>query len=99
MSSLSNNDLALNPEDFYDVAFSKLEKSINDNETITAAALNDLNNKINESDNQITESKSELIPEIDSKIYDVNDRLDNLGDLSITENYQLSDLVNDDLDI
>lgn len=84
MSSLSNNDLALNPEDFYDVAFSKLEKNINDNEKITAAALNDLNNKINESANQITE---------------INNRFDNLGDLSITENYQLSDLVNEDLDI
>lgn len=99
MSSLSNNDLTLNPGDSYDVAFSKLEKNINDNETITAAALNDLNDKINESDNQITEIKSELISEIDSKIDDVNNRLDNLGDLSITENYQLSDLVNEDLDI
>ena len=99
ISNLSNEDLLLQPNDNYNTAFSKLEKNIINNETITAAALNDLNNRINESNNQITEIKSELIPEIYSKIDNVNNRLDNLEDLSITENYQLSDLVNEDLDI
>ena len=99
ISNLSNEDLLLQPNDNYNTAFSKIEKNIINNETITAAALNDLNNRINENNNQITEIKSELIPEIYSKIDNVNNRLDNLEDLSITENYQLSDLVNEDLDI
>lgn len=98
-SNLSNEDLLLQPNDSHNTAFSKLEKSIIDNEEVVAAALNDLNDRIDESDNQITEIKSEIIPEIDSKIDDVNNRLDNLGDLSITENYQPSNLSNNNLDI
>ena len=45
-SSNSNTDLFLAPGDTFEEAFSKLEKSINDNEQITSAALNDLNEKV-----------------------------------------------------
>lgn len=48
MSSASNEDLALESGDTYEEAFSKIEKTIIDNEYVTAAALNDLNNRVNE---------------------------------------------------
>lgn len=46
-SSLENDDLILDGGDTYETAFGKLEKSINDNEQITAAALTDLDSRIN----------------------------------------------------
>lgn len=46
-SSLDNEDLELAAGDTYEEAFGKLEKSINDNEQITAAALTDLDSRIN----------------------------------------------------
>lgn len=46
-SSLSNEDLFLAPGDSYETAFSKLEKTINDNENITSAALTDLDSRLN----------------------------------------------------
>lgn len=46
-SSLSNEDLFLEPGDSYETAFSKLEKTINDNENITSAALTDLDSRLN----------------------------------------------------
>lgn len=46
-SSLSNQDLFLEPGDSYETAFSKLEKTINDNENITSAALTDLDSRLN----------------------------------------------------
>lgn len=48
MSSASNEDLALESGDTYEEAFSKIEKTIVDNEYVTAAALNDLNSRVNE---------------------------------------------------
>lgn len=87
ISNLSNEDLSLQPNDNYNTAFSKLEKNIVDNELVTAAALNDLNNRINESDNQITEIKSDLIPEINSKIDAVNYRLNNIN-INISDSYE-----------
>ena len=48
-----NSDLYLEPGDTYEEAFGKLEKTINDNEQITAAALNDLNDKIENSGIQV----------------------------------------------
>ena len=46
-SSLDNEYLELATGDTYEEAFGKLEKSINDNEQITAAALTDLDSRIN----------------------------------------------------
>lgn len=46
-SSLSNEDLFLEPGDSYETAFAKLEKTINDNENITSAALTDLDSRLN----------------------------------------------------
>jgi len=46
-SSLSNEDLFLAPGDSYETAFAKLEKTINDNENITSAALTDLDSRLN----------------------------------------------------
>jgi len=46
-SSLSNDDLFLAPGDSYETAFAKLEKTINDNENITSAALTDLDSRLN----------------------------------------------------
>lgn len=46
-SSLSNEDLFLEPGDSYETAFAKLEKAINDNENITSAALTDLDSRLN----------------------------------------------------
>lgn len=46
-SSSDNEDLELAAGDTYEEAFGKLEKSINDNEQITAAALTDLDSRIN----------------------------------------------------
>ena len=48
MSSASNEDLALESGDTYEEAFSKIEKTIVDNEYVIAAALNDLNDRVNE---------------------------------------------------
>ena len=45
ISTLSNDDLKLYPGESYNSAFSKLEKSILDNEEVTTAALNDLETK------------------------------------------------------
>lgn len=45
-SSLDNDNLSLSAGDTYEEAFSKLEKTINDNEKITAAALTDLDGRI-----------------------------------------------------
>ena len=45
-SSLENEDLELAAGDTYEEAFSKLEKTVNDNENITAAALVDLDGRI-----------------------------------------------------
>ena len=45
-STDSNEDLFLEAGDTYEEAFSKLEKSINDNEQITSAALSDLDSRI-----------------------------------------------------
>lgn len=48
MSSASNEDLALESGDTYEEAFSKIEKTIVDNEYVISAALNDLNSRVNE---------------------------------------------------
>lgn len=45
-SSLKNAQLHLSPNDSFEVAFSKLEKAILNNEKVTAASLNDLNSRI-----------------------------------------------------
>lgn len=45
-SSLSNNDLDIQTGDKYEQAFGKIEKKIQDNELVTAAALNDLNERV-----------------------------------------------------
>ena len=47
-SSLSNENLLLAPNDSYNTAFGKLEKAIIDNEEVTAYALIDLNENIDE---------------------------------------------------
>lgn len=84
MSDLSNNDLSLIPGESHNSAFSKLEKAIVEGEHIVATSLVDL-------DSRITDNSSE--------INNLSQKLDNLGDLSITENYQPSNLHNNDLDI
>ena len=49
ISSETDKDaLEIRPTDNVNQAFGKIEKKVNDNELVTAAALNDLNNKINE---------------------------------------------------
>lgn len=48
MSSDSNDDLYLDAGDTYEEAFGKLEKAIVDNELVSASALNDLNERIDE---------------------------------------------------
>lgn len=52
-STLINEDLVLESGDTYEEAFGKLEKLINDNEKITAAALTDLDERI---PSEVTES-------------------------------------------
>lgn len=52
-STLTNEDLVLESGDTYEEAFGKLEKLINDNEEITAAALTDLDERI---PSEVTES-------------------------------------------
>lgn len=84
MSDLSNGNLNLIPGESHNSAFSKLEKAIVEGEHIVAASLVDL-------DSRITDNSSE--------INSLSQKLDNLGDLSITENYQPSNLSNNDLDI
>lgn len=84
MSDLSNGNLNLIPGESHNSAFSKLEKAIVEGEHVVAASLVDL-------DGRITDNSSE--------INNLNQKLDNLGDLSITENYSPSNLHNNDLDI
>lgn len=55
MSSLSNNDLNLVPGESHNSAFSKLEKAINDDEEVIAAALNNLNNRVKSNLKEIKE--------------------------------------------
>lgn len=59
MSSLSNDDLQLQPGDTYDVAFSKLHKALIDDEKVISFALNNLNAKINKIINEFTDKISE----------------------------------------
>ena len=46
-STLTNDDLYLEAGDTYEEAFSKIEKSINDNEIVVSTALNELDTRIN----------------------------------------------------
>lgn len=60
-SSLENDDLILDGGDTYETAFGKLEKSINDNEQITAAALTDLDSRINNTTTELATKQDALV--------------------------------------
>lgn len=89
-STLENDNLLLAGGDTYETAFSKMEKAILDNEETTAAALNDLNERIPVIDQELSETSENPVQNkvitqaiidneyvISTALNNINDRIEN----------------------
>lgn len=93
----TGDDSQLQSGDSYDTAFGKLEKTITDNEEVTAAALNDLNSRIPTKTSQLT-NDSGYITDINGKADKVvPSNAGNIAVLNSSGNLSDSGITIDDL--